>query len=260
MLLYKKLLLDVTFLDNRYYDNVIKEMQPFFNENGFKLDNDVFSSEKMDVKVVYNDEKQVYSLLVAKNDEEDKEFIEINSWLFDDSQNARDAESVGIDFTQSLRKELGLKKQRTSNVGANIELPSASKNGNINVSSFTKKMLDVYPPLKEAYKEHIAVYGNFLYINFFGEHLVPALTKTFTDSNKKQVKKLYDVFEDVYLKGDRESINILVAVLCAAAYKNEKATESVRDMLSDDSHFLAAFDNFASELPKNKKLFKALVK
>jgi len=31
-------------------------------------------------------------------------------------------------------------------------------------------------------------------------------------------------------------------------------------MLADNSHFLQAFNSFSVELPKSKKLFKALVK
>ena len=34
--------------------------------------------------------------------------------------------------------------------------------------------------LKDDYKEHIATYGNFLYINFFGEKLVPQLKNLFS--------------------------------------------------------------------------------
>jgi hypothetical protein len=128
------------------------------------------------------------------------------------------------------------------------------------VTGFAKKMLDVYPTMKEEYKEHIAVYGNFLYINFFGESLVPNLKNTFENGSKKQIKKLYDVFEDAYLKGDKDTVNILVAVLCAAAYKNENITAAIREMLEVDKHFLASFDNLLPIFHKNKKLANALIK
>lgn len=231
-------------------------MEPLLSEQGFKAgENGEYSNDTKKVLVAYDEEKQMYRLSIA---DIAGEFKEISAWLFDDSQNAKDATSVGIDFAASLRKELGITAKRVGN--NNIELPSASKSGNMTVTGFAKKMLDVYPTMKEEYKEHIAVYGNFLYINFFGESLVPNLKNTFENGSKKQIKKLYDVFEDAYLKGDKDTVNILVAVLCAAAYKNENITAAIREMLEVDKHFLASFDNLLPIIHKNKKLANALIK
>ena len=97
-------------------------------------------------------------------------------------------------------------------------------------------------------------------MNFFGEHLVPRLVRLFEEGTKKQIKKFYDVAEDVYLKGDRDTVNTLVAVLVAAAYKNEKVTSAIKEMLCDNKHFLSSFENFVPFFAKNKKLLNALVK
>ena len=231
-------------------------MEPLLSEQGFKAgENGEFSNDTKKVLVAYDEEKQMYRFSIA---DIDGDYKEVSAWLFDDSQNAKDASSVGIDFAATLRKELGIIAKRVGN--NNIELPSASKSGNMTVTGFAKKMLDVYPTMKEEYKEHIAVYGNFLYINFFGESLVPNLKNTFENGSKKQIKKLYDVFEDAYLKGDKDTVNILVAVLCAAAYKNENITAAIREMLEVDKHFLASFDNILPIFHKNKKLANALIK
>ena len=246
-------------MDNRYYDNVIAEMKPFLDEHGFKALDDGFANDNKKSAVVYNDEKQTYSLLVATKDEEGNfgEMSAINTWLFDDSQNAKDAESVGIDFTVSLRKELGVKLARKN---FDVELPSATKDGAMTVTGFTKKMLDVFPVLKDDYKEHIATYGNFLYINFFGEKLVPQLKNLFSNGTKKQIKKLYDVFEDANVKGDKDTVNIMIALLAAASYNDENCKTAIEQMLADNSHFLQSYRNFAIKFPSSKKLFNALVK
>ncbi len=234
-------------------------MKPFLDEQGFKANDDGFINDNKKIAVVYNDDKQTYSLLVATKDDEGNfgEMTAINTWLFDDSQNAKDASSVGIDFTVSLRKELGVKTARKN---VDVELPSSTKDGVMTVTGFTKKMLDVFPVLKDDYKEHIATYGNFLYINFFGEKLVPQLKNLFSTGSKKQIKKLYDVFEDAYVKGDKDTINIMIALLSAASYNDEKCKTSIEQMLADNSHFLQSYKNFAIKLPAAKKLFSALVK
>lgn len=247
-------------MDNRYYENVINEMQPFFDEHGFKAGEDgAFSNGTKSFKVAYNDAKQTYTLSVADISEDGvSEFSEINAWLFDDTQNAKDAASVGIDFVNSMRKEIGVKIKRA--VNTDIELPSASKSGAMTVTGFTKKMLDVFPALKDDYKEHVTLYGDFLYMNFFGEKLVPLMNELFVTGTKKQIKKLYDVFEVAYVKGDKDTVNIMVALLCAASYNNEKATESVKTMLEEDNHFLTSYTNFIPVFAKNKKLLSALIK
>ena len=247
-------------MDNRYYENVINEMQPFFDEHGFKAGEDgVFSNETKSFKVNYNEARQTYTLSVANITEDGvSEFGEINAWLFDDSQNAKDAASVGIDFVNSMRKEIGVKIKRA--VNTEIELPSASKSGAMTVTGFTKKMLDVFPALKDDYKEHVTVYGDFLYMNFFGEKLVPLMNDLFVTGTKKQIKKLYDVFEVAYVKGDKDTVNVMVALLCAASYNNEKATDSVKAMLEENSHFLTSYTNFIPVFAKNKKLLSALIK
>ena len=128
------------------------------------------------------------------------------------------------------------------------------------VSGFAKKMLDVFPSLKDEYKEHIAVYGNFLYINFFGEHLVPLMKNLFLNGTKKQIAKFYDVFDNAYLKGDRDTVNIMIALLTASAYNDTKVDAKIKDMLSENKHFLSSYNNFVPLFAKNKKLKDALVK
>lgn len=246
-------------MDNRYFENVIKELEPLFAENGITEKDGVFVSENKAISVNYNEQRQMYTLSVADiTDGNIGEYKEINSWLFDDSQNAKDAASVGIDFANSLRKEFGIKHTRLAN--ANVELPTAVRGDVMNISGFAKKMLDIFPALKDEYKNHIAVYGNFLYLNFFGEFLVPRLVRLFEEGTKKQIKKFYDVAEDAYVKGDKDTVNTLICVLAAAAYKNEKVTNEIKEMLSQNSHFLNSFENFVPTFSKNKKLLSALIK
>lgn len=245
-------------MDNRYYENVINEMLPFFEENGFALCEDgSYKNEKKSVKISYDEPRQMYALSVA--DIEDGvigEYVEVNAWLFDDTQNAKDATAVGIDFTNSLRSELGIKAKR---IVTDVELPSASK-GSMNINGFAKKVLDLFPVYKDAYKEHVATYGNFLFLSFFGETLVPQVKSVLKEGNKKQVKKLADLFENAYIEGDRNTVNTVVAVLCAAAYNDGDLALKVKEMLGENKHFISSVESFAPVFAKKKKLLSLLVK
>jgi len=247
-------------MDNRYLENVIAEMKPFLNENGFKEVDGIYKSDKKAVQVEYNDERQMYVLKTA-DIEEDGSFSlgEASAWLFDDSQNAKDAEAVGIDFVSTIKSELGIKNKRSS-ASALVDLPTVSKDGAYNITAFTKKVLDVFPALKEEYKAHVSVYGNFLYLNFFGEKLVPLIKDVLLENNKKSVKKLFDVIQNGYLQGDKDTVNTIVAVVAAACVNDEAVKNNAIAALGDNQHFIDALTQFIPVISSNKKLSAALLK
>ena len=247
-------------MDNRFYDNVIAEMKPFFDEHGFKLQEDgSYLGESKSVKVEYDEERQMYSLKLADvTDGAAGDYSEASSWLFDDSQNAKDAAAVGIDFVATVREKLGIKIKRP--VVTEVDLPSADKSGALTVSGFTKKVLDVFPQYKEPYKAHIAQYGNFLYLNFYSESLVPQIRAVLTENSKKTVKKLFELLEGGYVRGDRETVNAIVACVAAAVYDNTELQAAALDMLEGDKHFQSSVSTFIPVFARKKKLREALLK
>ena len=248
-------------MDNRYLENVIKEMQPFFDENGFKTVDGIYKNDKKAAAIEYNDDRQMYILKTADIAEDGSyELNEVSAWLFDDTQNAKDAEAVGIDFTSTLKAELGIKHTRSVTAATAIDLPTASKDGTYNITTFTKKVLDVFPALKDEYKSHVAVYGNFLYLNFFGEKLVPQIKSVMLENNKKSVKKLFDVLENGYLHGDRDTVNTIVAVVAAACVNDETVKANAFTALDDNKHFVDSLTQFIPVISSNKKLSAALLK
>lgn len=247
-------------MDNRYYDNVIGEMQSFLDENNFKcLDDGSFKSENKQVKVEYDEARQMYLLKIAGiEDGVVGEYNEVSAWLFDDSQNVKDAASVGVDFTATLRENLGIKIKRA--VSTEIELPSANKSGSLTMAGFTKKLLDIFPAFKDSYKEHVAHYGQYLYLDFLGEYFVPQLKNVFTVNDKKQVKKLVEFLSDGFNKGDRETANAVVAVCSAAVYKDNDLKERFLEAVAEEKYLKEAVANFLPVFQSNKKLVSLLVK
>ncbi len=249
-------------VDNKYIDKVTGEMSTLLFEQGFKLSEDnVFTGEKKAFKVEYNDEKQMYILLAADVEEGNVgEFSQVDAWLFDDSQNAKDAEAVGIDFTASARKILGIKIKRNNVGDIDVALPSMNKSGSITVTGFTKKLLDIFPTLKDEYKIHVATNGNFLYLHFLGEKVAPLIKGVMLENNKKQVKKIYDLLADIYVHGDKEAVNAELVLLCAAAYDDATVENNIYEMLAENTHFLHGFGNLLISFKSNKKLKATMLK
>lgn len=242
-------------MDNRYIGKVIEEMSSFFEENGFKeIGNCEYQNEKCKVKVEYDDARQMYAL---KKADEGGEYSELSAWLFDDSQTERDAVSVGIDFTETLSENLGVKKN--SRLAAAVDMPTANKDGS-DIGTFAKKVLDVYPQFKEPYRAHITKYGNFLYLNFFGETLVPQLKETLISGDKKAIKKIFTVFESTYITGDKDTVNAMLACIAAAVCDDDKAKANLAETLKENDHMLKAATMLSEKVKTNKKLSAALLK
>ncbi len=251
--------MDVNILDNRYFDGVIAEMQPFLDENGFKENGEgIYANEKKSIQIEYNEDRQVYILKCADIENDTVgEYATLSEWLFDDTQTAKDAPAVGIDFTESLRSAMGIKVKRTN---ANVELPTAQKGDALTVSGFTKRVLDVYTTYKDAYKAHVTARGTFLYMEFFAENLVPQIRTVLSSGEKKQIKKLFELMNDGYLHGDKETVNIVIACLAAAVYNDDTLKVAALTMLEGSPHFKTSLENFIPAFSKNKKLINALVK
>jgi len=251
----------VKVLDNRYYDNVIAEMQTFFDENKFRATDDgSFISDTKAVKVEYDESRQMYALKMAEvEDGVAGEYSEVSSWLFDDTQNAKDASSVGVDFLATLREKMGIKIKRVTTTDS-VDLPTANKSGTYNIASFTKKVLDVFPSFKDAYKAHIAAYGNFLYLSFFGETLVPQMKQIINLNEKKNMKKLCELLTEGFIKGDKETVNAVVATVCAATFEDETLKNNIFEALAEEKLLCDSIRNYMPVFAKNKKLKSLLLK
>ncbi len=244
-------------MDNRYYGTVIGEMKGFFEENGFKSSGDVFSNDKLSVKIEYDEARQVYNLLIADvNDGAVGEYAVATSYLFDDSQLERDAESVGMDFVDTLKKRLGVTAKRR--VSAQIDLPSANKGDAITISVLTSKLLAIYPALKETYKAEVEAKGKYLYIDFMSRYFVPEIRRTLEAGNKKATKKLVDMLTEMFVGGDNATSTAVVALLSSAIGKNEQRFTAAAEHMDECQSLVMSVNNMIPLLGKNKKLTSAL--
>ena len=90
-------------MENKYFDSVLAEMQEVINETNLSLDGNILKNDTKSVKIEYIEEKQLYTIAVADVDGDNVgEYKQISAWLFDDSQTAKDAAAVGIDFSEEM--------------------------------------------------------------------------------------------------------------------------------------------------------------
>lgn len=257
-----KIILDVTLMDKKYYNAVIEEMQALLDGQKFVADGDIFKNEKKAVKVSFNEEAKMWELFVADVTEDTVgEFSLLASWLFEDDQTERDAAAVGVDFADTLRSALGLKKNVTKTAGQ-IALPTTEKGDAVTVSTLIQKLLATFPEFKEEYKESVAKYGKFLSVEFFTTRFAPAIKQMLANQkgNKKAVKKLFDMLKDLYVEGDTEAVDMVVALICSAIYGKEEFIKIFEEQAADNTHLISSVKELMKLVKSNKKLREALVK
>jgi hypothetical protein len=180
----------------------------------------------------------------------------VTSYLFEDGQTERDAESVGIDFVDSLKKKLGVKDKKKGNYS--VELPSAVKGDASTITTLTSKLLAIYPSLKETYKAEVDEKGKFLYLDFFTTYFVPEIRKTLESGNKKAVKKLVDMLVEMYVQGDSATSTAVVVLLTAAIGKKEERFTAAVAHMEECTHLITAVNNMIPLLGKDKKFTAAI--
>ena len=249
-------------MDIKCLEAVIAEMKPLLDGQDFKQSGDIFKNENKAVKVEYNDESKMFVLKLADvTDGEVGEFADVTSWLFEDDQTAKDAAAVGVDFADTLRGQLGLKKNVRPTVGA-VALPTAEKGDVMTVTALTQKLLAIFPEFKDDYKESVAKYGKFLHQEFFMAKFVPAIKEMLANknANRKPIKKLFDMFAEMYVEGDGETVDQVVAIIAAAVYENEEFIAVFKDNTEGKDHMQRSVIELLAFIKKNKKLRAALIK
>lgn len=251
-------------MNSQVQEKILEQLSGIIETAGFKANDDKtqYQNEKIAFRISHDEEKKLLLLDIAEVNEngEAVEFSNASSWLFENPEDLRDAESAGMDFFDTLKVKIGMKGTRINRNGE-IAMPSKEKSGNsFNVESFAAKMLAIYPQLKDEYKNHIAEYGTFLYVDFFKTHLVPLIEELLDENNKKSLKKVIPVLDEVYTAGDRNVQNVIVGiVLCGAVKDNKERYDVALEALSEYQFLKAPFVNIIDRFKKDKKFREMLL-
>ncbi len=234
---------------------ILSEFGAFATERGFSAEGDIWVKDTRALKISYNEDKRVCSLLAAAvTDGEVGEFATISDWLVDDATSENDAKSVVLDFSEATDKLLGIKKLKNS---AEIKLPSKAAAGETpTVSALCQKFLAIFPQYKETYKEHVAKFGGFLPITFFKETAVPELNKLLKSGNTKQLGKMVDMLSSMYAEGDREVGNMVAGVIIAGAIGDDKELYAKTLEVIESPYLKPAVKNIVPIANKNSKYKK----
>lgn len=250
-------------MNSQILEKITEQLNGIIESGDFKPNDEktVYTNDKISFKISHDEDKKLLLLDVAGVFEtgEVGDYENASSWLFENPEDLRDAESAGLDFLDTLKGKLGIRFARTNKNGE-IVMPSKEKTGNsMNIEVFCAKVLAVYPQFKDEYKSHVSHYGTFLYIDFFKTTLMPKVGELLDENNAKTVKKLFALLNEAYSEGDRTVQNVVAGiVLCGAVAQNSTRYEVALKALEEMPHLKTGFVNIVARYKNDKKLKEIL--
>lgn len=239
---------------------IVGQLQGIIESNNFENKGEgLYQNDKLSFAIKHNQEAKMLVLEVAEVDENGvpSEYSIASSWLFEESENLRDAESAGMDFLDTLKDKMGIRGVRTARSGE-VALPEKNSGNSKNIEALCAKLLSVFPQFKEDYKAHVSKYGTLLYIDFFKETFSVKTGEMLDAKNKKQIKKLIDMLSDMYNVGDHAVQNAVVGIVLGGAVRgNEERFETALSYMEGHPYLKNAFINIKTKVNSDKR-FKAI--
>ena len=246
---------------------VEKNLDDINNELGFAVKSReenslVFSGEKGVYRLVFDASNSIMSFECAYDTESaEPEFNTLSRSLFDPaSYNERDAKSLGNEIKDELtslfmsRKKVNLDK---------VKMPKAvsrtkAKNGIISydTDSLANRFGTLYPDMKDAIKENIVKYGEFLPETFFTEIGAARVIDVIANGSETEVKKLFKMLNEVYEDGINE-VQDIIGVTILGEMKNDPKLMEVADKYMSD-YMSGPVHEINKITAKNNKLTKKL--
>ena len=153
----------------------------------------------------------------------------------------RDCKYIAGEFTEALEKQLGAKKPgaalQTKKQPPKSISKTAIRNGEAyyDALSFVNSFTGIYQELRGAYKENYERYGEFLPEEFFlRQGGNEAVLKTIKSNDKVQMKRLFNLFNEVYENGVNEVQSLIAVTIMGALENDERLLASCVDFMSSD--------------------------
>ncbi|MEE1144448.1 MAG: hypothetical protein UHT63_03715 [Acutalibacteraceae bacterium] len=219
-------------MEKSFYKVITDRVAKLLCDNGFKRETnentEYFTGDNYAVMVDYNEETQCVELKsAALNNGDTADFGVMSSWLLTNESDDRDKLSIANDFEDSLSELIGIKASTVSNRNSVAMPTKQAKAETVDISIMTARFLDMYPAYKDAYKENIATYDEFLYDKFFNDFAVAEFKKALSENNKKRITKTLDWLAECYIKGEEMVVTtVMYTVIAGTLIGDEKAEQA----------------------------------
>ncbi|MBQ8209723.1 MAG: hypothetical protein IJZ35_03980 [Clostridia bacterium] len=199
-----------------------------------------YSGDKGKIRVLFNDNK--IRLLTGDKEAksiDDSDYTLLGSFLLVlDEYEIRDVKSVANEIKENLTEAFSpkqiAKRQQAIKAQATVSR-AAVKNGSLlyDPATLAIRLATLYPQLKDEYKDHLAVYDEFLCEDFFVNNVNPLVFATIKESNPQKMKKLFNILNEIFDDGTNEVQDVIIVTMLASYNYDDVMYQSVLGYIND---------------------------
>lgn len=223
---------------------VIDGLKETLDVNGFRSVNTqseneyAYTSEKGTIKIVYEDSKiLLYSSDLSYEEAQEGDYKRMALSLIEEDSTAKDIKYIASDFAETINDTYADKKVVKKN---NYKTPkavskTAARSGSVSYDTNTlaNRICGVYPELKDAYKENLEKYDEFLGEDFFVNHANKYIMDTLRANDPMMMKKLFNVLNDIYENGSNEVQDVVAVTILGEINNDQIILANCIDYMSD---------------------------
>ncbi len=190
----------------------------------------LFTGNQVAYNLVYYKDKKYMVLRSCDMTDEgpDNEWKTVSTWMFDpETDTLKEAENIGNDFAETVgagtSKAIANKQARRKKKG---------EDGNGDPIFFVKRLVTVFPELKDEIKYEEENYFPFRAVTFAREKIVPKVNALLSSNDKKQISKLGEILSNQYSYGNLDVRSVITIVILNGI--DERYNESFSETLSED--------------------------
>lgn len=243
------------------FEIVNKKFEAAVAPQGFTAQN-VTSADSRELVKLYTGETTAYSVIYYMDKKHmvlrscdmndgapDNEWKTIATWMFDpETDSEKEADSIGNDFVDNVSapvfKQTTQKKKKKK---------KDSDDGNGDPVFFSKRLMAVFPDLRDEIREEQESYEEFRAVTFTKEHIVPKVQELLNSGSDREIDKLAEVLSGQYSYGDIDTRPLITIVILNSITDGAQKEAIKREMSEELQKAWAAAEKYRGKKVKPAK-------
>lgn len=192
----------------------------------------------------------------------DGEFVKTESNLLDlDDFDDRAIKSLCNEINDTVTSSHGKKARQAAKKAPTTVSKTAAKNGaNYDAYTLASRITSVYPELKDALRDNVQTYSEFLGDDFFVNHANKYIIETIRSNDQKTIKKLFKILSDIYENGSNDVQDLVVVTILGELNNDQELIDRCLAEITDEdfAQTIVAVNKYLASNAGNKA--KALLK
>ncbi len=230
-------------MNQQAFDRIVSKLNGALEKQGYEKQKGIvedeqgksvwFLGETNAYRVGYNEAEKRFELSSTEMTDEgpdDEGWRSVSNWMFDgETDGLKEADSIANDFVDTVG---GVSRQQALRLAKRKAGKDKDKEHNPGPVFFFKRLVPVFPELKEEINEELVAYASFRAVTFAREKVLPKVQAQAKKKGADATKKLATILEEMYKNGDLDVRSIITIVLLNGIESDEER-ENLLEHMSD---------------------------